>query len=346
MKLREIAERLGLTSSAPDTLDIEINSVNSLERASADEIAYVADARLLPLLAATKAGAVICSAEHAARAPVPCLVSQAAAVDFARCTRLFAPPPALSEGVHPSAVIAPTATVAPTARIGACAVIGDRAVVGPGVLVYPGVVIYPDVAIGPDTVVHANCTLRERVRVGARCILHPNVVLGCDGFGFARAEDGRYEKIEQLGTVVIEDDVEIGSGTTIDRATFAETRIAAGTKIDNLVQIGHNCLVGRDTILCAQVGLAGSTTIGERVTLAGQVGVAGHLTIGDGAVATAQTGIPSSIEPGRVVSGYPAIDNRAWLKASVAFTHVPELLKAVRRLEARVAELESRTGAS
>jgi UDP-3-O-[3-hydroxymyristoyl] glucosamine N-acyltransferase len=247
--------------------------------------------------------------------------------------------------VDPTAVVSPTARLGGDVRIGPLVVVGDGAVIGDRVELHPHVTIYPGVRVGDDTVIHAGCVLRENTAVGARCILQPNVVLGGDGFGFARRPDGAYEKIEQMGTVLVHDDVEIGAGTTVDRATFAETRIGRGTKIDNLVQIGHNSAVGEDTILCAQVGLAGSTTIGRGVTLAGQVGVAGHLEVGDGAIATAQTGIPSSVAPRSVVSGYPAMDNRGWLKSSAVFTRLPDLHRLVRRLEARVAELEARQAA-
>jgi UDP-3-O-[3-hydroxymyristoyl] glucosamine N-acyltransferase len=172
-------------------------------------------------------------------------------------------------------------------------------------------------------------------------IVQNNAVIGGDGFGFAKDADGRYQKIPQVGIVVVEDDVEIGALTAVDRAALHETRIGRGSKIDNLVQIGHSVAIGADSVLAGQVGIAGSTTLGARVTLAGQVGVAGHLTIGDGVVATAQTGIPSSVEAGRVISGYPAIDNRDWLKASAVFAQLPELRKRLRELERRLDQRET-----
>jgi UDP-3-O-[3-hydroxymyristoyl] glucosamine N-acyltransferase len=196
------------------------------------------------------------------------------------------------------------------------------------------------VEVGEDCVIHSGVHVREGCRIGRRVIVQNGAVIGGDGFGFARGEDGRYEKIPQVGIVVVEDDVEIGALVAIDRASMKETRIGRGTKIDNLVQIGHSVAVGRDTVLAGQVGIAGSTRIGDGVTLAGQVGVAGHITVGDRVVATAQTGIPSSVDPGAVVSGYPAIDNRAWLKASAVFHRLPELLRRLRELEARVRERE------
>jgi UDP-3-O-[3-hydroxymyristoyl] glucosamine N-acyltransferase len=174
-------------------------------------------------------------------------------------------------------------------------------------------------------------------------VVQNGAVIGGDGFGFAKDEQGRYHKISQVGIVVVEDDVEIGALTAIDRAALKETRIGRGTKIDNLVQVGHSVTIGEDAVLAGQVGIAGSTQIGNKVTLAGQVGVAGHLTVGDGAIATAQTGIPSSVEPGTLVSGYPAIENRAWLKASAVFPRLPELQKRLRELERKVEELLGRS---
>jgi UDP-3-O-[3-hydroxymyristoyl] glucosamine N-acyltransferase len=186
---------------------------------------------------------------------------------------------------------------------------------------------------------HSGVQVRERCRLGNRVVVQNGAVIGGDGFGFARDGEGRYRKFPQVGTVVVEDDVEIGALTAVDRAALGETRIGRGTKLDNLVQIGHSVTVGEDTVLAGQVGVAGSSRIGSRVTLAGQVGVAGHLTIGDGAIATAQTGIPSSVEAGAVVSGYPAIENRAWLKSSAVFARLPELQRRVRELERRVETL-------
>jgi UDP-3-O-[3-hydroxymyristoyl] glucosamine N-acyltransferase len=188
-------------------------------------------------------------------------------------------------------------------------------------------------------VLHAGVSVREGCRLGHRVVVQNGAVIGSDGFGFARDKDGRYHKFPQVGVVVIEDDVEIGALTAVDRAALGETRIGRGSKLDNLVQIGHSVTIGEDTVLAGQVGVAGSTKIGRRVTLAGQVGVAGHLEIGDGAVATAQTGIPSSVEAGAVVSGYPAIENRAWLKSSAVFAKLPELQRRLRELERKVESL-------
>jgi UDP-3-O-[3-hydroxymyristoyl] glucosamine N-acyltransferase len=226
--------------------------------------------------------------------------------------------------------------------VGPLVVVGAGVRVGARTVLRAHVVLYEGVEIGEDCVLHSGVHVREGCRLGDRVVVQNGAVIGGDGFGFARDDEGRYEKIPQVGIVVIEDDVEIGALTAIDRAAMSETRIGRGSKIDNLVQIGHSVTVGEHTVLAGQVGIAGSTRVGRRVTLAGQVGVAGHLEIGDGATATAQTGIPSSVAPGALVSGYPAIENRAWLKASALFPRLPEIQRRLRALEQRVEELLKR----
>ena len=202
--------------------------------------------------------------------------------------------------------------------------------------------IGPGARLGDDCVVHAHVSIRERVVLGHRVVVQDGAVLGSDGFGFVKQADGTHLKIPQHAAVVIEDDVEIGANTTIDRPAVGETRIRAGAKIDNLVQVAHGVSVGARALLAAQVGIAGSTVIEDDVVLAGQVGVAGHLRIGKGAIATAQTGIPNSLDAGEFVSGYPAIANREWLKASAVFRQLPALKKQIADLEARIAELEQK----
>ena len=219
--------------------------------------------------------------------------------------------------------------------------IRDNARIGARTILYPHVSVGRDAEIGADCVIHAHVSIRERVRLGDRVVLQDGVVIGADGYGFARRRDGTHEKIPQVGGVVIEDDVEIGANTTVDRPAVGETRIGAGSKIDNLVQIAHGVQVGRNVLLAAQVGVAGSSVIEDQVTLAGQVGVAGHLTIGKGTIATAQTGIPNSVDPGSFISGYPAIPNRDWLKSSAVFRKLPELRRLLADLERRIAELEN-----
>jgi UDP-3-O-[3-hydroxymyristoyl] glucosamine N-acyltransferase len=222
------------------------------------------------------------------------------------------------------------------------AFVGARVRIGARTVIHPHVVLYPDVQVGEDCLLHSGVQVRERCRLGHRVIVQNGAVIGADGFGFAKDAEGRYEKIPQIGTVVIDDDVEIGALTAVDRAALAETRIGRGTKIDNLVQIGHSVTIGRDTVIAGQVGIAGSTKIGDRVVLAGQVGVVGHIAIGDGVIVTAQTGVPGDVAPGAIISGSPAIENRTWLRSIAVFAKLPELSRRVRQLERAVEDLVRR----
>jgi UDP-3-O-[3-hydroxymyristoyl] glucosamine N-acyltransferase len=261
---------------------------------------------------------------------------------FARAVELFADPWRPPVGVHRLALVAESAVIGEGASIGPFVVVEDDARIGARTIVYSHVRIARHARVGDDCVLHARASIRERVRIGDRVIIQDGAVIGTDGFGFARRLDGSHHKIPQIGDVIIEDDVEIGANTTIDRPSVGATRIGAGTKIDNLVQIAHGVTIGRHALLAAQVGVAGSTTIEDDVTLAGQVGVAGHLTIGKGVVATAQSGIPNSVAAGAFISGYPAIANREWLKASAVFRRLPELRRLVSALQSRIEELEAR----
>jgi UDP-3-O-[3-hydroxymyristoyl] glucosamine N-acyltransferase len=217
--------------------------------------------------------------------------------------------------------------------------VGEGAIIGDRTVIFPNVTIGPGSRIGSDCVIHANVSIRERVTIGDRVILQNGVVVGADGYGFVRRGDGTHEKIPQVAGVVIEDDVELGANTTVDRPAVGETRIKGGTKIDNLVQIAHGVTVGRNVLMAAQVGIAGSTEIGDDVIFGGQVGVGGHLSIGRGAVAVGQSGVTNSLDPGAMVAGYPAIDSREWRRASVIFKRLPELKRRLEELEARVAAL-------
>jgi len=256
---------------------------------------------------------------------------------YTRALRIFHPDAELEPFVHPSAVIDPTARIAARVAIGACVVIGRNVFVGDDVLIHPNVTVYDDVTIGRGSVIHSGVALRERTVIGERVVIHNNAVIGCDGFGYAKDEQKRWLKIPQAGRVVIEDDVEIGAGTTIDRASVGESRIGRGSKVDNLVQIGHSCTVGEDSLLCAQVGLAGSSHIGSRVILAGQAGVAGHLTIGDDVVLTAKSATSHDIPAGKVISGIPAFDNKDWLRSTAAFRRLGEMQRTLRELQRKIA---------
>jgi UDP-3-O-[3-hydroxymyristoyl] glucosamine N-acyltransferase len=275
--------------------------------------------------------------------PIATLVSANPYYDFARSLALFYQPPRHEPGIHPTAVVAPTARIGEGASIGPYAAIGEHVTIGRNAVLHPHVVIYAGAQIGDDFYAHSHAVVREYCRIGDRVILQNGVVIGGDGFGFAKRSDGTHYKIVQSGITVIEDDVEVQSLTSVDRATVGETRVKRGAKIDSLVQIGHACVVGEDNIICAQTGLAGSSVLGKSVLLAGQVGVSGHLTIHDHAVVYAQSGIGGDVAPGSVVSGSPAFDGREWLRAVTVFQRLPELLRTVRQLERRLAELEKGT---
>jgi UDP-3-O-[3-hydroxymyristoyl] glucosamine N-acyltransferase len=343
LKLKDIAERLGCTLEGGG--EIEIRRVAGIEHAQPGDLTFFANRKYASALKTTKASAVI----HGVREDVEISdgVARLRAADpylaFARAVELFAPPRRVAVGVHRLADVAPGAVIAADASIAAFVSIAEDARIGVRTILYPHVTIGCGAVIGDDCIVHARVSIRERVVVGNRVVIQDGAVIGSDGFGFAHRSDGTHHKIPQVGGLVVEDDVEIGANTTIDRPAVGETRIGAGTKIDNLVQVAHGVTIGRDVLLAAQVGIAGSTTIGDRVTLAGQVGVAGHLTLGAGVIATAQSGIPSSVEAGSFISGYPAIDNREWLKASALFRRLPELKKTLADLQKRLDALEERT---
>jgi UDP-3-O-[3-hydroxymyristoyl] glucosamine N-acyltransferase len=340
LKLRELADRLNCRLEGDGDIDIE--RVAGIESAGPGDLTFFANPKYATHLRATSASAVILG-ERAEGAPCAMLRSPNPYLAFARAMEQFAPRATAAAGVHRQSDVAPTASIARDASIGAFVSVGEQASIGPRTVVYPRVTIGRGVSIGEDCVIHAGVSIRERVRIGHRVVIQDGAVIGSDGFGFAHREDGTHHKIPQVGDVVVEDDVEIGANTTIDRPAVGETRIGAGTKIDNLVQVAHGVRIGRDVLLAAQVGIAGSTTIEDKVTLAGQVGVAGHLTLGKGVIATAQSGIPNSVEPGAFISGYPAIDNKDWLRASAAFRRLPELRRRVADLAERLQNLERRT---
>src|SRR6266850_869096 len=265
-------------------------------------------------------------------------------VGFARAVGLFAPEWKPRPGVHAMAAVARDATIGAGASIGAFVAVGEEAIIGDRTIVFPNVTIGPGARVGADCVIHSNVAIRERVTLGDRVVLQNGVVVGGDGYGFVRRGDGTHEKIPQVATVVIEDDVELGANTTVDRPAVGETRIKAGSKIDNLVQTAHGVVVGRNVLMAAQVGIAGSSEIGDDVMFGGQVGVGGHLTIGRGVVAVGQSGITNSVDPGAMIAGYPAIDAREWRRSSAVFRRLPELKKRLEELEAKLAALQGSKG--
>jgi UDP-3-O-[3-hydroxymyristoyl] glucosamine N-acyltransferase len=324
MKLGELAAQLGAILHGDG--EAEITGVAGIEEAGAGQVTFVSNPRYASAAKTTRASAVLVAPDFpeitatTLRLPNPYLA-------FAQAIALLHPAPTYPPGVHPTAVIDPSASIGTGAHIGAYVVIGAGVRIGDGAVLLPHVVIYPGVRAGRNFFAHAHAIVREGCLLGDNVILQNGVVVGGDGFGFAKRDDGSWQKIPQSGPVRIGNDVEIQANACIDRASVGATVIADGAKIDNLVQVGHGSSVGENTLLCAQVGLAGSTEVGRSVVLAGQVGVAGHCKIGDGAVATAQSGIPNDVPAGKVVSGYPAIDNRQWLRASAVFQRLPELFR-------------------
>jgi UDP-3-O-[3-hydroxymyristoyl] glucosamine N-acyltransferase len=328
--LSELAARLGCRLVGEGARPI--TGVAGMEQATSSQLTFLANPKYAHKVKDTRAGAILL-AELVPALPIPQLISANPYLDFARGLALFYQPPRPKPGVHSTASVAASARVGENASIGAFAVVGENAVIGRNAVLHPHVVIYDGAHIGDDFLAHSHAVVREFCRVGHRVTLQNSVVVGGDGFGFAKRADGTHEKIVQSGVTVIEDDVEIQSLTSVDRATVGETRVRRGAKIDSLVQVGHACVVGEDDIVCAQTGLAGSTILGKSVLLAGQVGVSGHLTIHDGAVVYAQSGIGHDVPAGATVSGSPAFDAGEWLRAITAFQKLPEILRRVRQLE-------------
>lgn len=343
MKLEELASLLSCKLEGDGTL--EIQGVATLEAARQGDLSFLTNTKYHKEAQRTKASAILLGPDGPSLS-VALLRHDNPYLAFAKAIELFFSAPVQRATIHPTSWIADTASIGANVHVGPFSYVGDGVILGDDVRIHSRCTILEGAQIGNKTVMHSGSVVRERVMVGERCIVQSNAVLGSDGFGYAKQENGAWYRIPQVGTLIVEDDVEIGACTTIDRATLGETRIRRGTKIDNQVQIGHGCTVGVDNLLCAQVGLAGSTKTGVGVVLTGQVGAAGHLTIGDGAIATPQTGIANSVDAGEIVSGAPAIDHKNWLKSSAAFSKLPEIQKNVRRLETRVASLEGLLGKS
>ena len=329
ISLRNLAQHLDADLRADDP-DLLIHGVSGLETAAPGQLTFLSNPRYAPLARSTRASALLVEpgfpdlAVATLRTPNPYLA-------FARTVELFYQPPSYPPGIHPTAVIAASATIAPGCHIGPYVVVMDHASIGPNAVLLAHVVIYPHVRIGANLFAHAHAVVREHCTLGDHVVLQNGAIIGADGFGFAKdprqPAGTQWYKIPQSGPAILENSVEVQANACIDRASIGETRIHEGTKIDNLVQVGHGSTVGKDTLLCSQVGIAGSTNVGNNVILAGQVGVAGHCTIGDGVVATAQSGIPSDVAPGKVVSGYPAVENRQWLKSVALLNRLPTLLR-------------------
>lgn len=329
MKLSEVADLLGARLHGDG--DREITGVEGIERAGPTQLTFVANPKYASQVASTQAGAILLEPEFPHVTHTATLRTANPYHAFAQAIRLFYRTPEYLPGVHPTAVIHPSAVLGPGAHVGPYAVVEANVTIGEGAVILSHCIIYQGAVIGDRFFAHAHAVVREFCRLGNDVTLQNGAIVGADGFGFSK-HNGRWEKIVQSGVAVLGDRVEIQSNACIDRASIGETTVGNGSKIDNLVQIGHGSSIGTDTLLCAQAGLAGSTQVGNRVILAGQVGVAGHCSVGDDVVATAQTGIPGDVAAGSVVSGYPAMENRQWLRAVAAFSRLPEMLRDLRAL--------------
>jgi UDP-3-O-[3-hydroxymyristoyl] glucosamine N-acyltransferase len=330
MKLGELAAQL--ECKLDGSPELEITGVAGMDEAEAGEITFLSNPKYLSKLVTTRAGAIIAGSDVDTLGK-PVLRSADPYMSFARAVELFYPPRKPAAGIHPTAVIDPDAKLGRNASIGAYVVIEAGTEIGDDCVLKSYVMIYPGVKIGHRFFAHSHSVVRENVRIGDDVILQNGVVIGGDGFGFAPRPDGTYYKIVQAGIVVIEDRVEIQSNSCIDRAAVGETRLRRGVKVDNLVQVAHGCDIGDNSLLCSQVGIAGSTKLGRNVILTGQVGVAGHLTIGDHVIATPQTGVPNDVRAHTTISGSPAVEHDVWLKASAVYKRLPDMFAAYRKLK-------------
>lgn len=336
--LKELAELLGGKVIGDE--NATVSSLGTLDEAAEGQITFLANPKYAGKVATTRATAVIVSpgAERYGRNVIEVRNPYLA---FAKLLTLFHVKPNVPKGVMPGAYVAESAVLGDGVTVYPGAFVGDGVKVGSRTVLFPGVALYENSEVGDDTVLHANVTVREGCRIGSRVIIHSGTVIGSDGFGYA--PDGKaYQKIPQIGIVVIEDDVEIGAGTTIDRAALGLTLIRRGCKIDNLVQIAHNCVIGENCIIVSQTGISGSTKLGEHVTIGGQVGIVGHLEIGDNVMVGAKSGVHSSIAAGQIFSGYPAFPHKEWLKAATTFSKLPDMRKTLNALEKKVQELEAK----
>jgi UDP-3-O-[3-hydroxymyristoyl] glucosamine N-acyltransferase len=340
MKLGELASRLG--AELRGDAELEVTGVKGIEEAGPTEVTFVANPRYGGLARKTRAVAVLVEPEFP-EIETATLRIKNPYLAFSRTLGMFYRPPVYAPGIHPTAVIDPTAEIGEGAHIGAYVVIGPGVRIGAHATLLPHVVLYPGVQTGSHLFAHAHAVVREGCVLGDNVTLENGAIIGADGFGFARNEAGHWEKIPQSGPVHLGDRVDVQANACIDRATVGVTEIGSGSKVDNLAQVGHGSRVGENTLICAQAGLAGSSVIGNNAILAGQAGVAGHCTLGDGVILTAQSGVSHDVPPGKMISGSPGFDNRAWLRAVTIFQRLPELLKRLDRVEKKLA-LQDQTG--
>jgi UDP-3-O-[3-hydroxymyristoyl] glucosamine N-acyltransferase len=343
MKFNEVIEKLGegLITASSLTSHPNINpilkGVASVEEATPDTLSYIEGEKFAKWVVTTNARALILPMDEALQAEatareVAWMATPQPRLVFAQVLDLFYQPFRPKPGIHASAVIDSSVQLGQDVHIGANVVIEAGVSIEDSACIFPNVVIYPEVEVGEGTILHANCTIHERTLIGANCIIHSGAVIGDEGFGFVRVPDGWY-KMQQSGRVVLEEGVDIGCNTTIDRPAVGETRIKRNTKIDNLVQIGHGSTVGENCAIASQAGMAGGVTVGNRVILAGQVGIANEAKIGDGAIATAKAGIHHDVEAGEIVSGIPALPHKLFLRVAAVYSRLPEMYKILRKLQ-------------
>jgi UDP-3-O-[3-hydroxymyristoyl] glucosamine N-acyltransferase len=343
MKLGELAARLG--AELRGDADVEVTGVKGIEEAGPAEITFVANPRYAGLARTTKAAAVVVEPEFPEIATATLRIKNPYHA-FSLALGMFYQPPAYPEGIHPTAVIDPTAEIGEGAHIGAYVVVDSGVHVGKHATLLPHVVLYPGVKVGDHFFAHAHAVVREGCEFGDHVTLENGAIVGADGFGFSKNDKGEWEKIPQSGPVRLGNRVDVQANACVDRATVGATEIGDGSKIDNLVQVGHGSKVGQNTLICAQTGLAGSSVIGNNVILAGQTGIAGHCSVGDGVILTAQSAVSHDVPAGKMISGSPGFDNRVWLRAVTIFQRLPELLKRLDRLEKKVAARDSSNGES
>ncbi len=339
LSVEEIARFLGCPFEGKGKT--EVRGVSSLEKAKTGDLVFLAGPKYRTLLDMSKASAAIIPAgEKYNRIPV--IKAENPHLAFIKVVEIFHKPLRPEPGIHPTALISPSAKIGRDVSIGAFVFVGDEAEIGEKVVIFPLVAIYPKVKIGRETVIHSHVSIREGIQIGNRVIIHNGVVIGSDGFGYLEGKDHSRIKIPQVGTVIIEDDVELGANTTIDRASLGETIIRKGVKLDNLVQVAHNVEIGEHSALAALVGIGGSTKIGKNVIMGGQAGAADHLTIGDNAIIAGGSGVTNDVAAGAIVAGYPHQDIRSWRKTRALLPQLYDLAKDIKKLKKKVEELEKK----
>ncbi|GAB4238474.1 MAG: UDP-3-O-(3-hydroxymyristoyl)glucosamine N-acyltransferase [Stanieria sp.] len=347
MEFKEIIAQLGeiaaLNSFNSDqNLNPEISSLAAIDVATTGNLSYIEGAKFASMVEKTEASALILPNDETLQAKatqrgIAWIATKEPRLAFAKAIALFYQPYQPNPGIHPTAMIDPSAVIGKNVSIGAYAVVQKGVKISDRAMIHPHVVLYPEVEIGENTTLHANCTIQERTKIGSNCVIHSGAVIGGEGFGFVPTPEGWF-KMEQSGYVVLEDGVEIGCNSTVDRPAVGETRIGRNTKLDNMVHIGHGCKIGSNCVMAGQVALAGGVTVGDRVMLGGQVGITNHVHIGDGVIATAQSGITNSVPPGEMVSGSPHVSNRLYRKASAIYRKLPEIYETFKQVKQYLAE--------